>query len=86
MVTATLDAPPDGPAGADVSVTWTGPDYPGDFIGIGAPGQRYQRFQITELGSPESIRLPTKPGAYEIRYYLRRGGKVLVTRPFTVTE
>jgi Ca-activated chloride channel family protein len=67
----TLQAPASVKAGADFSVTWTGPDGPSDYITIvlagSAPGT-YNDYAYTSGGSPLTITAPDAPGSYEIWY------------------
>ena len=85
--TATLEAPPNVPAGADFEVTWRGPDNERDFITIveaGAPERTYKTYQYTTRGNPVTLTAPDEAGAYEIRYLT--GGKyyTLAARAITV--
>ncbi len=87
-VTAELAAPASGPAGGEVEVTWTGPGYDNDFIGIGRVGEdgsgRYERYTLIREGSPLTLRLPDAPGDYEIQYFLRQDNTAIASRPFRV--
>jgi hypothetical protein len=74
---ATVEAPARANAGSTLSITWTGPDNPRDFISIdpaGAPPQEYGRYAYTDAGSPLAIPVPDAPGRYEVRYHLGAGG------------
>ena len=76
----TLKAPAEGPAGAEVSITWTGPDNPGDYITIVAndtPEGQYAAYALTSEGSPLSVQLPKEAGDAEVRYMTGQGNKVL---------
>ncbi|MEL6684614.1 MAG: VWA domain-containing protein [Pseudomonadota bacterium] len=89
-VGATITAPAEAEAGSDISVAWTGPDYDGDYIGIGKPdaigNARWDNFFYTEDGSPSNLTVPTEPGDYIIQYFLGQDRAVLTTVPFTATE
>lgn len=89
-VGATLTAPTEAEAGSEISVSWTGPDYDGDYIGIGAVdatgNARWQNFFYTENGSPANLTVPTEPGDYIIQYFLGQDRSVLTTLPFTATD
>src|SRR5262245_31788534 len=70
---ASLDVTPSGaaPAGSTVTVKWSGPNAPGDYITVvrkGAPAAEYLSYQSTSSGrtpvNPVSILLPAEPGAY----------------------
>jgi len=86
-VTATLQVPASGKAGTAIVVTWSGPDYRGDYISVAKPdgkGHSYIEYRNTSEGSPLSLPLPKQPGTYEIRYVMREGNRVLATAPVTV--
>lgn len=75
-----LSAPPRTAPGAEVAVTWTGPDYPGDYITIvraGTPDGQYAKYTETSRGSPLSVVAPSEAGDAEIRYMTGQGNKVL---------
>jgi hypothetical protein len=76
----TLSAPAEcGPA-AEVSITWTGPSNPGDYITIvkkGTPDGQYAAYTNTTKGSPLTVKAPKEPGDAEIRYCAGQGNKVL---------
>ena len=76
----TLSAPAEGAAGAEVTVEWTGPDNPGDYITIvprATPDGEYRSYANTTDGSPMKLTLPAEPGEAEIRYMAGQGSKVL---------
>ncbi|KIN63384.1 Von Willebrand factor type A domain protein [Sulfitobacter noctilucicola] len=92
----TLRAPEvslNAPASAEVSrmieVAWTGPDTPGDFIGIGRVGQsgsgQWRNYTSTSEGSPLQLMVPAEPGDYVIKYFLDQGNTPLVETPISVT-
>ncbi|KAE9626474.1 vWA domain-containing protein [Parasedimentitalea maritima] len=83
-VFATLSAPPSASAGGKIEVIWTGPDYRGDIIAIGVPGENYQTYSYTRNGSPLTITAPAKPGNYEIRYVMKADRRTIATAPLTV--
>jgi Mg-chelatase subunit ChlD len=81
---ATLDAPPNAPAGSEVAVAWTGPDHPNDFISIdaaGAPARDYGEYAYTKDGSPVKLRVPDGAGEYAVRYHTGQTYAVLAERP-----
>jgi Ca-activated chloride channel family protein len=54
-----------------VSITWTGPNGPGDYITFapaGSPAGTYLGYAYTTGGSPASVQAPADAGDYEIRY------------------
>lgn len=69
---ATLDAPSEVEAGADIQVAWTGPDNQGDYIAIVPEGATEWTFTDdyfnTNSGSPGTLKAPTTPGTYELVY------------------
>jgi Ca-activated chloride channel family protein len=76
----TLAAPAEGPAGSAVSITWTGPNNPGDYITIvpkATPDGQYGHYATTDKGSPLSVNLPKDAGDAEVRYMTGQGNKVL---------
>ena len=89
-VSGTITAPAEAEAGSEISVSWTGPDYDGDYIGIGKPdavgNARWENFFYTDDGSPAKLTVPTEPGNYLIQYFLGQDREILTTIPFTATE
>jgi len=83
-VSASLSAPANTPAGSKIEVTWDGPDYRGDIIAIGVPGENYVTYSYTRNGSPLTVTAPGKPGNYEIRYLMNADRRVIATKPLTV--
>lgn len=73
-ITASLTAPASADAGGMVLVDWTGPNYDGDYIGIGPSdatgGPRWETYEYTETGSPLQVPVPDTAGSYTIRYFL----------------
>jgi Ca-activated chloride channel family protein len=85
----TLSAPAVGSVGAEVSVTWTGPDNPGDYITVVAketPDGQYAAYTMTTEGSPLNVALPKEIGDAEIRYMTGQGNKVLARIPIKVVD
>ena len=85
-VGASLTAPDGALAGATVEVTWTGPDYPNDFISVARvdDDRGYVNYTYTRDGSPLDLVMPTEPGTYEIRYVLSQGRTSIAAREITV--
>jgi len=84
MQKVVLHAPEAAVAGSTIDVSWTGPGYNGDFIGIGRVGkmeQPYLNYVYTNVGNPVDLQLPTEAGDYEIKYFVGQGEKVLVKVP-----
>ncbi|MGP6085984.1 vWA domain-containing protein [Antarctobacter jejuensis] len=84
---ATLDAESSAPIGASIPVTWSGPDYDGDYIGVSEPGKNgYVNYTYTREGNTLNLLMPPTPGTYELRYFMKQGRTVLATRMIEVTE
>jgi len=83
----TLSAPPECAAGTPVSITWTGPNNPGDYITVVAqatPDGQYGAYTATANGSPLSVTAPKEAGDGEVRYMTGQGNKVLARIPIKV--
>ncbi len=79
----------EGPAEIDsvLSVGWTGPGAPRDYLAAARPGaQGYETFVYVEDGNPAPLVMPAEPGDYEIRYVHRETGRILAAAPVTVTD
>jgi Ca-activated chloride channel family protein len=87
--TASLTAPDDAVAGAEIAVAFTGPPAgSGDYVTItapDAPDREYMSYAYSAQGSPASLRMPLEPGDYELRF-VQGGSRVLARRPITVTQ
>jgi hypothetical protein len=90
----TIEVTPPGtaPAGATITVKWSGPNGPGDFITVVRQGARpsdYLDYKETGSGrapvNPVQLVLPAETGAYEIRYVRGNPRSVLATVPYAVT-
>lgn len=89
LLEATLDAPPEAVAGAQIEVSWTGPDDQNDFVTVlpdGAPDGDEGNLARTYHGNPASLKLPDATGAWELRYIHAPSGRVLARQPITLTE
>ncbi len=88
---ATLVAAERAMAGAAVSVTWTGPNNPNDYLILlpraAAEGEYSDAFSSSSTlgGSPVELRALAEPGAAEIRYVGGADGRTLARRPLMVT-
>ncbi|WP_189002509.1 vWA domain-containing protein [Deinococcus roseus] len=75
-------------AGGHVSIQWTGPNNPGDYITIvpkNAQDGQYGVYAYTDQ-NPIVLQLPRTAGEYEIRYMNDQQGNIVVFRkPFTLT-
>ncbi len=79
---ASITAPTSAVAGSTIEVSWTGPDYASDYIGIGRSGaeggQQWQNYASTEDGAVLRLQTPAEPGSYLIRYFVHQDRSVLV--------
>jgi Ca-activated chloride channel family protein len=83
---ATLQAPESASAGAALPVTWSGPDYEGDYIAVSRPDDAgYEAYAYTRTGSPARVTMPAEPGVYELRYVMRQDRTVIARRAITVS-
>ena len=83
LIEATLDAPSSAVAGNDISVSWSGPDNPGDYltvVAVGTPDGQHGNYAYTRAGSPLELRTPDTGGAFEIRYVSGQSRAVLDRR------
>lgn len=83
----TLSAHDQCAPGDEVSITWTGPAYAGDYITIvpaGAGDSEYLDYANASEGSPVSIDAPKSPGDAEVRYVSGQGHMILARRPLRV--
>jgi len=86
-VSAEIAAPAEAQAGAEVSVTWQGPNQGFDYVSVdpeGAPDTEYGPYAYTSAGNPLLIRLPEEPGAYAVRYHTGQSSAVLGSSPILV--
>ena len=85
---ASIAAPASAPAGSTIEVSWTGPDYPDDYLGIGrvdaSGSSRWQNWAYTADGATLSLLVPPEPGDYEITYYITQDRKAVTSVPITV--
>jgi Ca-activated chloride channel family protein len=88
-VQATLTAPAQAQIGSTVTVQWTGPDYPNDYISVATPdqiGARQINYTYTNRGNPMKLQMPPEPGTYEIRYILDQDRVILASTTIEVVE
>jgi Ca-activated chloride channel family protein len=83
-VTATLEAPDSGAAGSSVEVRFSGPNNPKDYITVVAPDAPHNAYldYFSPRDAPSGkrpIKLPDKPGSYELRY-VAGGEEVVLAR------
>ena len=69
-------------------MSWTGPDYGGDYISVAKPDandNRYEAYTYTSRGNPLQLRMPKEPGTYEVRYIQAQKHQALERQTITVT-
>lgn len=74
-------------AGTSFTVSWNGPDGPGDYVTIVAKGaERWtnEAYFYTANGSPGTLVAPIKDGAYELWYVTGGDGKTMARTTITV--
>ena len=84
---ASVKGPAEAVLGTTVSVSWTGPNNPGDYITVvaaGTPDGRYDNYTETSAGSPLQLTLPVEDGDAELRYMTGQGAKVLARSPIKI--
>ncbi len=82
-----LSAAAEVAAGADIEVTWTGPNAQGDYVTIvkaGTTAWTTEDYFNTNQGNPQPLLAPTEPGAYELWFVSGADKAVLVRRPITI--
>ena len=80
-----LDAPNEAVIGDSIPITWIGPDNPRDYIAVAEIGaRRYINYTYTEQGNVLTVKMPPKPGEYEIRYVIGHGNSTIASHPITV--
>jgi Ca-activated chloride channel family protein len=85
--TASLAAPEEAVLGTTISVQWTGPNNPHDFVTVVAkttPDGEYGNYTNTADGTPLALTLPPDAGDAELRYMTGQGRKVLARRAIKI--
>ncbi len=85
---ATLEIPEKAENRMSLSISWTGPDLPGDHITItpaGGENDDHTACVFTGIGSPIHLAAPVIPGDYWVRYH-SSGGRVLARAALEVYE
>ena len=88
---ASLTAPSAASGAEPLSIEWTGPGNPGDYIDVVPAGYAATSGEIAYAyaasGNPAKFSAPGAAGAYEIRYVIEGPGgrKVLASSPLTIT-
>lgn len=89
-VEITLTAPETATAGDTIEIGWIGPDYEGDYVGIGradaSGGNLWENYTYTRDGNPLDLLVPPTPGSYLISYFLSQDRTQMVSVPIEVTD
>ncbi|MCF6305182.1 MAG: VWA domain-containing protein [Rhodobacteraceae bacterium] len=75
-------------AGAEIAVTWSGPDHQNDLITVvtaDTPEGEFGNFVFTRRGADLSVLTPDIPGQYEVRYLSGQSYRTLASQPVTLT-
>jgi len=86
-VSATVTAPAEVAAKSKLEASWTGPGYDGDYVTIveaNAKDDQYKSYFYANTGPSGELTAPDKPGAYEVRYVMGQGHKVIGRSKITV--
>lgn len=86
--TVTLDFAEQAEIGQVIDITWSGPANQGDFISVKEAGGDVWGISSrdTAEGSPLKLRMPHKPGDYEIRYQLAEEREVILRKPIKIVD
>jgi Ca-activated chloride channel family protein len=85
-ITADLTGPESVAASAAFEISWSGPNYGGDWITIVAPDaapSAYGSYVDAIHGSPATLTAPAQPGQYQLRYVLK-GKTIIASRAIEV--
>ncbi|MGY2894635.1 vWA domain-containing protein [Deinococcus sp. UYEF24] len=85
-----LQAPASAVGGGNIQVKWSGPNNPGEYVTVvkkGADVGTYTTYFYTRNGNPGTLKLPTEPGDYELRYSTegQSPNPTLFSLPLTIT-
>ena len=87
-ITAGLELPETAAVGEPITIIWTGPDYERDYISVAEAGMRdsdHLGYTYTKQGSPLTLKMPSQPGNYEVRYVQNQDNTVLVRKSIEIT-
>lgn len=83
----TMNAPEAAGVGETISIDWTGPNYPGDYLAVVNRGtKKWVTYTYTREGNPTKLRMPGEPGEYDLVYTLGQKGHVAARVPLEVAE
>lgn len=87
---ASITAPTTAAVGSTIEVSWIGPNYSRDYIGIGRVGAegsaRWENFTRTADGAPMRLLMPVEPGEYVLRYFIDQDRAVIAEVPITLMD
>ncbi|WP_198669802.1 hypothetical protein, partial [Pelagibacterium sediminicola] len=82
-----LDGPDRVRAETDITVSWGGVIHPRDYVAIvpiGTPDGEQSGYRRVGDADRGTFTAPAEPGAYEVRYHLDHGDRVMARRPLEV--
>jgi len=85
---ASLDHSETAEAGAEISVSWNGPDHRGDHITIARDGRHRSLIdacRYTRSGNPTTLAIPGEDGSYFVRYISGLTGRPLARTTIDIT-
>ncbi len=88
-ILATLEGQRKAVPGEMISIAWTGPDAPQDYLSIADPaasGNEYLIWSPTASGNPSRLTAPKTTGIFEIRYVRAEDDAVLARLPIEIVE
>ncbi len=87
---ASVAAPAEAIAGSTLSVSWSGPGYDDDYIGIGKVGatgaSQWENYTYVRADSSGTLLAPAEPGDYVISYFLSQDRTILASTNITLTK
>lgn len=87
-VSASVQGPTEAVARSTISIKWTGPNNPQDYITVVQKGAReaeYGAYAYTNRGNPVTLVLPPTAGEYELRYATGQSNATLARAPIRIT-
>ncbi|PUB14909.1 VWA domain-containing protein [Yoonia sediminilitoris] len=86
---ATLTAPEEVVRGRQITVEWSGPNGPGDYLSLARPDAadtKYEDYIYTRAGQSVQLPAPQEPGRYELRYVMGGAKRVIARVSLEVTQ
>jgi len=84
-----IDLPETAIAGETLALNWVGPNYDLDYLSTANPTDRGSAtitYSYTRGGTPLGLKMPSRPGTYEVRYVLNEGKTIVFRKTIRVTE